>query len=100
MSVEKTADYGLTSRETYILGQALQIAITELEKVNEDWREDSNIKDMRALKIMFPFIGIEKKYNYKVVIDLEDNQKDTINMLKETIQKIGVKCKITAVQIF
>lgn len=60
MNTEKTVEYGLTSREVYILGQALQIAKTELLKVDENWREDSNIKDMEDLQSMFPFIEVEK----------------------------------------
>lgn len=92
----ETQDYGLTSREVYILGQALQIAKNELKKVNEDFREDSNINDMEDLQNMFPFTGIEKEYNFQIIIDLKD--KKNAEKLIDTIKNNGVQCKVKTVE--
>lgn len=99
MSTEKH-DYSLDSREAYILGQALQIAITELKKVNEPFLEYSNIRDMEDLQKMFPFQGIEKEYKFKVIIDLKNNDNDIIKKLEQLTQENRVDCKFLGLQQF
>ena len=41
-------------RVSDIISQALYIAIEELKKVKEPWRENSNINDMEILQNLFP----------------------------------------------
>lgn len=48
-------------RGKFIIGQALHIAVRELEKVPEQYREVSNIRDMKALqRIFFPYAVVEQ----------------------------------------
>ena len=44
----------MSPRGDYIISQALYIAAEELEKVEQPYREESNITDMRLLTLQFP----------------------------------------------
>jgi hypothetical protein len=49
-------DEALTFRGHYILSQALSIAITQLESVDDPYKEESNIADMKYFrKIVWDF---------------------------------------------
>ena len=50
LSVEEGAEFLLSFRGRYLLGQALNIAIPKMEEVPENRREISNIADMKALR--------------------------------------------------
>jgi len=50
LSVEEGAEFLLSFRGRYLLGQALNIAIPKMEEVPENRREISNIADMKVLR--------------------------------------------------
>ena len=99
MSTEKTTDFALTSREIYILGQALELAKKELKKVNANFREDINILDMFDLQNKFPFTGEIHNYNFEVIIQLKDNNNSQIETIKKAIEEKGIDCKCASYQI-
>lgn len=48
-SIQEALKFAASARGSYIIGQALSIAVTELERVPEPFKEVSNIADMKYL---------------------------------------------------
>ena len=100
MSTTKKKGFHPSESNVNLIGQALQIAINELEKSNVNDECKITISEMKLLQNAFPSPKIAKDYNFKIIVRLDEPIGSLLQTIQDFVKINNIFCKIETQEIF